>query len=72
MQHHSASEPCSSSMRLTLVTDVAVEFLQHVPDLRQGRALLVQQRQHALADAHVADEPQVADDQGHLHALNSW
>ena len=57
----------------TFVADVAVQLLEHVADLRQRAAPLVQQRQHTLADAHVADEPQVANDErGLCECTKPW
>lgn len=44
-------------------------LLEHRAQVGQRLAALVQQRQHALPDAHVAHQPQVADDQC---ALRSW
>lgn len=47
----------------TFVAQGVVVLLEHGAQVGQRLAALVQQRQHALADAHVAHQPQVADDQ---------
>lgn len=43
-------------------------LLEHGPQVGQRLAALVQQRKHALADADVANQPQVPDNERALRA----